>query len=172
MGNESKLLTAEQLALKNGLCTCDEYYINRGINAPDCPFHGFMVDESMEEYKDLHTAPLQARIEELEREMKIIDHRSVALSDNLADQRRINTRLKAENEKLKNNEDLVLSNIDANNMIKERLSEVVETNERLREALEWYADSGNYLTDNERLATAWSKNRNIEKKAKEALKES
>jgi len=55
-------------------------------------------------------------------------------------------------------------------LVADKNKKLTAENERLREALEWYADSGNYLTDNEILATAWSKNKNIEKKAKEALK--
>lgn len=38
-----------------------------------------------------------------------------------------------------------------------------------REALEWYANSDNYLFNETKLASAWSMNKNIEKKAREAL---
>lgn len=43
-------------------------------------------------------------------------------------------------------------------------------NERMRTALEWYANAGNYLGDNGDLATAWKMNENITNKATEALK--
>src|SRR5690606_10249490 len=44
-------------------------------------------------------------------------------------------------------------------------------NQRLRGVLEWYADSDNYLSDDYTLAIVWGMNKNIEKKAREALKQ-
>lgn len=41
---------AEEIALKYGLCTCDEVHKSRGLVAPDCPWHSFPVQEAMEEY--------------------------------------------------------------------------------------------------------------------------
>lgn len=41
--------------------------------------------------------------------------------------------------------------------------------ERIREALKWYADDGNYLHNDAELASAWTKGR-ITEKAKRALK--
>lgn len=41
--------------------------------------------------------------------------------------------------------------------------------ERMREALKWYADDGNYLHNDAELASAWTKGR-ITEKAKRALK--
>lgn len=43
-------------------------------------------------------------------------------------------------------------------------------NSKMRNALEWYADAGNYLGDNGELATAWKQNENIKNKAAEAIK--
>lgn len=43
-------------------------------------------------------------------------------------------------------------------------------NSKMRLALEWYADAGNYLGDNGELATAWKQNENIKNKAAEAIK--
>lgn len=43
-------MTIEEIALKYGLCKCDEVYTSRGLTAPDCPYHAFCVWEAMEEY--------------------------------------------------------------------------------------------------------------------------
>lgn len=40
----------EQIALKMGLCKCDEAYTKRGLVAPDCPYHSMAVTEAMDEY--------------------------------------------------------------------------------------------------------------------------
>lgn len=40
----------EQIALEYGLCKCDEIYTDRGLTAPDCPWHAFAVQEAMEAY--------------------------------------------------------------------------------------------------------------------------
>lgn len=47
----------------------------------------------------------------------------------------------------------------------------IEEYARLREALEWYANSDNYMFNDTQLATAWGMNKNIEKKAREALQQ-
>lgn len=44
--------TAEEIAIRNGLCVCHEAYKARGINDPNCPWHSFSVEESMQEYAD------------------------------------------------------------------------------------------------------------------------
>jgi hypothetical protein len=53
--------------------------------------------------------------------------------------------------------------------LKQQLSSLQEENERLKDALTWYADSDNYLHNDDTLASAWSMNKNIELKAKKAL---
>lgn len=40
----------EEIALKLGLCKCDEAYTSRGLTAPDCPYHSMCVSEAMDEY--------------------------------------------------------------------------------------------------------------------------
>lgn len=40
----------EEIALKLGLCKCDEAYTKRGLVAPDCPYHSMCVTEAMDEY--------------------------------------------------------------------------------------------------------------------------
>lgn len=40
----------EEIALKYGLCNCNEAYTSRNLTAPDCPFHAFAIQEAMEEY--------------------------------------------------------------------------------------------------------------------------
>lgn len=62
----------------------------------------------------------------------------------------------------------------AQRVINDRASEICrlkEENERCREALEWYANSDNYMFNDTQLATAWSMNYNIEKKARKALRQ-
>lgn len=44
------MITPEEIALSHGLCTCDPAYTNRGLTAPDCPWHSMAVEEAMEEY--------------------------------------------------------------------------------------------------------------------------
>lgn len=141
------------------------------------PFDNICILNAM----SVHTAPLQARIEELEAwkesAMKTLNDvnlqecgklLNVGLGQNIA----VNIvpkikELKAENERLKEEMELWFSSDKDANIY---LGKLQSQNARLREALEWYANSDNYLTDDETLATAWSKNKNIEKKAKEALK--
>lgn len=49
----------EQIALKYGLCNCDEAYTKRGLTAPDCPWHAFAIEEAMEEYAELRIKEAQ-----------------------------------------------------------------------------------------------------------------
>lgn len=42
----------EAIALKYGLCKCDEIYTSRGLTAPDCPYHSMCVTEAMDEYME------------------------------------------------------------------------------------------------------------------------
>lgn len=42
--------TQIEVAIAYGLCTCDEDYINRGLTAPDCPWHSRAISEAMDEY--------------------------------------------------------------------------------------------------------------------------
>lgn len=41
--------TLEEIAYQFGLCNCDEAYKNRGLTAPDCPWHAFAIEEAMKE---------------------------------------------------------------------------------------------------------------------------
>lgn len=43
---------AEEIAIKYGLCDCNEAYKSRGLTAPDCPLHAYSVIEAMEEYNN------------------------------------------------------------------------------------------------------------------------
>lgn len=54
--------TAKEIAIKYGLCNCDEAYTSRGLTAPDCPLHGFAVEEAMEEYAQSVAEDLRERI--------------------------------------------------------------------------------------------------------------
>ena len=36
----------EEIALKYGLCKCDEIYTSRNMVAPDCPYHSMCVTEA------------------------------------------------------------------------------------------------------------------------------
>ena len=54
-------INKEQIALKYGLCNCDEAYTKRGLTAPDCPWHAWAVDEAMEDY----AAPWKVKYDEL-----------------------------------------------------------------------------------------------------------
>jgi DNA repair exonuclease SbcCD ATPase subunit len=85
-----------------------------------------------------------------------------------------NDRLQEENDNLKKQLH------DHNGMCQKKLSDQLndvmrdlkakqEEVDRLKEALTWYADSDNYLYDDTTLGSAWSMNKNIEKKAKTAL---
>lgn len=40
----------EEIALRLGLCKCNEAYTERGLVAPDCPYHSMCVTEAMDEY--------------------------------------------------------------------------------------------------------------------------
>lgn len=58
----------QEIGDKYRLCTCNEAYISRGLNAPDCPWHSYLVQEAMEEFAI-------AMCEEKEREIySQIDH--------------------------------------------------------------------------------------------------
>lgn len=58
--------SAEDVALKYGLCNCDIEYTSRILMAPDCPLHAFPVEEAMEEYRSQPIAPVSD--EEIEAE--------------------------------------------------------------------------------------------------------
>jgi len=46
------MLTAKQIAIKHGLCKCDEGYVLRRLIDPNCPLHSFNVVEAMIEYRN------------------------------------------------------------------------------------------------------------------------
>jgi hypothetical protein len=77
-----------------------------------------------------------------------------------------NDRLQEENYRLK--EDLKQSVLLYQNQTNTIIAKQEEV-DRLKEALTWYADSDNYLHNDDTLASAWSMNKNIELKAKKAL---
>lgn len=52
MEKKTEIRSAEEIALRYGLCACDEIYTKRGLVAPDCPLHSMGVEEAMKEYAE------------------------------------------------------------------------------------------------------------------------
>ncbi len=68
-------MTKEEIALKNGLCKCDEAYIKRGLSAPDCPWHSYCVSEAMDEYAQEQVRNVTAEIAALNEQRAKFDMR-------------------------------------------------------------------------------------------------
>lgn len=58
-------MSKEEIALKYGLCNCDEAYTSRGLTAPDCHWHSTAVDEAMDEYAKELLLSLKSDIEKI-----------------------------------------------------------------------------------------------------------
>ncbi|HEY3430004.1 MAG TPA: hypothetical protein VGK39_04945 [Cyclobacteriaceae bacterium] len=78
--------TQIEVAIAYGLCTCDEDYINRGLTAPDCPWHSFAVSEAMDEWaKQQSTAFLAWHTNKFDEYMSILNN-NYAIDRNLMEE--------------------------------------------------------------------------------------
>lgn len=46
------MVTKDEVQKSYGLCNCDVVYTSRGMTAPDCPMHAFLIDEAMDTWAE------------------------------------------------------------------------------------------------------------------------